>query len=462
MTHTFAKEILRAYDIRGTYGENITEKDATLLGLKFATYLKGEGKKTVCLVRDGRIHSLSLFNHLKQSLLSNGINVIDLGLGPSPLMYFALHVLDADAGIVVTASHNPPSDNGFKIALKERPFFGQDLQSLSTLEEKAHEGVPGVSTAKDLSEEYVQRLTKNLHFSDNLKIVWDPGNGATGNILKKLLLKLPGQHIVIHEEIDGTFPSRPSDPTSSKNLKTLSQTLLENKASLGIAFDGDGDRIGVIDNNGQYISGDLLLFVLAKDMLQRHPHATILTDVKSSLALYEEIEKLGGNIIMTQTGHSFIKAKMKETNALLAGEMSGHVFFADDYYGYDDALYAALRVLSLLNGSKQIISDFTKEFPRYSYEEKKLFCSDETKFLIIDELKKILDKNDIKYNDLDGVRYQDNQGWWLIRASNTQPYLIICYESKDAKMMSFYLSQLHDFLAQTIINKDNLKELINP
>jgi phosphomannomutase len=334
-SHSFNPSILREYDIRGEVGKTLFEADALALGRKFGLKLRHAGKKTVCVGRDGRLTSPVLAAALIEGLLEVGIDVTDLGIGPTPMTYYGLKVLGVDAAIMVTGSHNPAPDNGFKMALQHRPFFGKDIQEVASIDETKIAGEQrGILCAKDLQEAYVQRLLQDYESLDTnqprpLKIIWDVGNGATGNVLKSLIKGIQADHLLLNETIDGSFPAHHPDPTVPENLTQLIEAVTQNGADVGIAFDGDGDRIGVVDNRGRILWGDLLLLLLARDVVKNNPGATIIADVKSSQALFDEVSALGGNILMARTGHSLIKTKIAETGALLAGEMSGHIFFAD-------------------------------------------------------------------------------------------------------------------------------------
>jgi phosphomannomutase len=435
-SYNFSDEILRAYDIRGTIGKNLTNKDAYFIGKSFARAIEKRGlKKKIAIAYDGRISSPELNEALISGLMQSGAEIIHLGLLPTPALYFATFKLNCDAGIMITGSHNPPNQNGFKIMLGRISFFADDIRELAMI---ASTGDfikdSGVSTYRkvDIKPDYIQVLLENAlkQISGELKIAWDPGNGASGEVVKLLSEKIPGEHILINEEIDGNFPAHHPDPTVPDNLKQLIQVVKSEKCDLGIAFDGDGDRIGAVDNEGRIIPGDQLLLLMASDLLKRQPGAKIIADVKTGDSIFNSISKLGGNPIMWKTGHSFIKDKMKKESALLGGEMSGHMFFAEDYYGFDDAIFAACKLINILASQKATLNRIIRNFPKnFSTPEIRIEVPEENKFRIIDNLKKLLTSRNITFNDLDGIRVTTENGWWLIRASNTQNILVVRVES---------------------------------
>ena len=453
MTYTFNSAILREYDIRGTYNETLTEQDAYFIGLKFALWLKNAQEKShslsVAVGRDGRLSSPDLCNQLVKGLREGGVDVTDVGIGPTPLVYYSLNHLKTDASIMVTGSHNPPQDNGFKFALQQRPFFGADIQHMAALSEEK-EPVKGNYTQVTTTQNYINRLLRDYtppSCAKKLRIAWDAGNGATGEILEKLVEGIDAHHFLLNTKIDGLFPAHHPDPTDPKNLQQLIQTVKTESCDLGIAFDGDGDRIGVVDSLGRPLMGDQLLTILALDLLLENPSATIITDVKAGQALYDEVSRVGGNLIMWKTGHSLIKKHMVEVKALLAGEMSGHIFYADKYYGYDDGLYAAIRLLNILQKSPYSLSEHLDKLPFYhSTPELSFHCFDEVKFKVVEKLKENLTAKNISFNERDGVRIQHEDGWWLVRASNTQAKLVgRCEANSPEKLlelqneMNFYL-----------------------
>jgi phosphomannomutase len=449
MSHQFHSSIIRAYDIRGIYNQTIFDKDAFFVGKSFAAFLQKNNKTKITVASDGRASSPILKSELIKGLVESGLEVIDIGVGPTPMLYFSVYNLNCDAGIMVTGSHNPKDHNGFKMMLKERPFFGDDIINLAkiALDGSFVEG-KGVLSSEDISLDYVNRLLRDCVIAESdsglldevdqfkpkkkLKIVWDAGNGSAGEIMTNLTKRISSEHILLFADIDGTFPNHHPDPTVASNLKDLIRNVIDNNCDIGIAFDGDGDRIGVVDNEGEIIWGDQLMVFYARNILSKKPGATVIADVKASNVLFDEITKAGGKALMWKTGHSFIKDKMKETNALLAGEMSGHIFFADEYYGFDDALYAAIRIINILSESNLSLSDLRKSLPQaYSTPEIRVLCEDERKFLVVEELKNNLTKAQIEFDDVDGVRVSSSRGWWLIRPSNTQPVLVARAEANS-------------------------------
>lgn len=431
--HQFSPHILREYDIRGTINHNLGAKDALEIGRRFGTWVRQQGQHLICLGRDGRLSSPEMHQHLTQGLIEAGITILDIGVGPTPMLYFATQTLPAFAGIMITGSHNPKDDNGFKITLKDGPFFGDSIRSLANQPFHRAE-IAGEIEHIDVRDSYIARLLQDYNPAKKLlKLAWDPGNGAAGEIIEFLTQHLEGEHIIINRTIDGNFPNHHPDPSVDKNLMQLRQVIVEHNCDAGIAFDGDADRLGVLDHKGRAFMGDQLLIIFADDILKNQPGAKIIGDVKTSQAFYEMIPALGGQALMCRTGHSFVKIMAKKENAPLAGEVSGHLFFADRYYGYDDALYGAIRFINILQNSEQSCAEIYDGLPKYhSTSELRIDCPDEIKFQIIDEMKKDFQRQNINFSDIDGLRYSDDNGWWLIRASNTQPALVGRCESKTA------------------------------
>jgi len=449
MNHKFHPSILRAYDIRGVYNQTLFDNDAYFVGKCFATVLKRIGKNKMAVACDGRMSSPILKERLIQGLNESGISVIDVGLGPTPMLYFSVYELDLDAGIMVTGSHNPKDHNGFKMMIKGQNFHGENILELAKiLENRDFISGDGLLSYFDIKEKYVERLVADCAISqspsellnelDNpilskkLKIAWDCGNGSAGEIATMLTKRICAEHIMLFNDIDGNFPNHHPDPTEAKNLQDLIAVVKQQKCDFGIAFDGDGDRIGVVDNEGEIIWGDQLLIFYARDILQKNRGATIIADVKASATLFNEITRANGVAVMWKTGHSLIKAKMKELKASLAGEMSGHIFFADNYYGFDDALYASIRLINILARSSQNLANMRSSLPKsYATPEIRIETSEEQKFKIVDNLKKSLLQNNEKFIDIDGIRAFNDKGWWLIRASNTQSVLVARCEANS-------------------------------
>src|ERR1700676_3354442 len=362
--HRFDPTILREYDIRGTVGTTLFEADARALGRAFASRLVEAGGSRATVGRDGRLSSPAFEQALVQGLAESGIDVVRIGLGPTPMLYYAAYTLAVDGGVMVTGSHNPPDYNGFKLVLQKRSFYGAEIQRLGDIAAtgKFRTGSGKVTTVQ-LLDEYVPRIAADYDGKRPLTVVWDAGNGATGEALVRLTQTLPGRHILLNEVIDGRFPAHHPDPTEAKNLAQLQAAVARHRADLGIAFDGDGDRIGVVDAQGRILWGDQLMTVLAADVIRAKPGATIIADVKASQVLFDEIARLGATPLMWRTGHSIIKSKMAEIGAPLAGEMSGHIFYADRYYGYDDALYAAVRLLAILSRGPETLASLRDRLP---------------------------------------------------------------------------------------------------
>jgi phosphomannomutase len=432
--HRFDPTILREYDIRGTVDSTLFVADALALGRAFAVCIAEVGGKRAAVGRDGRLHSPALEQALVQGLTESGIDVMRIGLGPTPMLYYAASTQGVDAGIMVTGSHNPPDQNGFKLVLQKRSFFGADIQKIGDIAAKGafRSGSGKVSTV-ELLNEYVARLVKDYDGTRPLTVVWDAGNGATGQALVRLTRKLPGKHILLNEAIDGRFPSHHPDPTEAKNLVQIQSAVKDNHADLGIAFDGDGDRIGVVDAQGRILWGDQLMTVLAADVIREKPGATIIADVKASQVLFDEIARVGGTPLMWRTGHSIIKTKMAEIGAPLAGEMSGHIFYADRYYGYDDALYAGVRLIGILGRSSTSLAEMRDRLPQVvNTPELRFPCEESRKFAVVTEVRDRLKKSGAEMTDIDGVRVKTADGWWLLRASNTQAVLVARAEARDA------------------------------
>ncbi len=433
MTHLFHPSILREYDIRGIVGETLSTADAEAIGRAFGGLVIGQGGKLVCVGYDGRLSSPELEGSLVAGLLSTGLTVHRVGRGPTPMLYYATHVMQADGGIMVTGSHNPPDHNGFKMVLHGKPFFAEQIQELGRLAARGagagRSGGGAVDTP--VMDDYVRRLAADYHGRRPLTVVWDAGNGATGEVMSRLADVLPGTHLLLNAEIDGTFPAHHPDPTEPENLVQLIDAVVQHRADLGIAFDGDGDRIGVVDPKGRVLWGDQMMMLLAEEVLAAQPGAMVLADVKASQALFDHIAALGGRPVMCRTGHSLIKTRMAETGAPLAGEMSGHLFFADRYYGFDDALYAAVRFISLVaNWPDTDLAERYDRLPRlHNTPELRIPCADDRKFAVVAEVKTRLAAAGAEVCAVDGVRVGTADGWWLLRASNTQAVLVARCES---------------------------------
>lgn len=432
--HIFHPSVLREYDIRGIVGQTLFEQDAEYLGRGFGSFIKRQGGSCVAVARDGRLSSPLFTKALIRGIISTGLSVKDIGVGPTPMLYYAVFELDTDGGIMVTGSHNPPDYNGFKMMAGKKPCYGQAIQDLGAITERGDfETGTGFSERVDIFDRYIDRLAKDFTGKAH-KIAWDPANGSAGDAISALVKKLPGEHIVINAEIDGTFPNHHADPTVEKNLEQLKDIVKREKCDLGIGFDGDGDRIGAVDAKGRVVWGDQLLAIMAAEVLADQPGATIIADVKASDSFYEKIAQMGGNPVMWKTGHSLIKAKMAEMKAPLAGEMSGHIFYKHKFYGHDDALYAALRLINSMDMQGKSLAELKDELPvMMNTPELRFDCPDNRKFAIIDKVELNLKKSGADMITVDGVRVKTNDGWWLLRASNTQAVLVARCESRTLK-----------------------------
>lgn len=438
MSHKFHPTIIREYDIRGVVGRTLFIDDAEALGRVFGTMVVRAGGKKIMLGYDGRTHSPDMEQALIKGLVSTGLEVVRIGLGPTPMLYFSVHHADACAGIMVTGSHNPPDQNGFKMLISKKlktggPVYGDAIRKLADMA-AANDVVTGAGVVQtmDVREAYAARLLQDFKHGRPLNVVWDCGNGAAGEIVKLLVAKLPGKHTLLFPEIDGRFPNHHPDPTEPENLRDLQKAVSEQKADLGIAFDGDADRIGAIDCLGRVVAGDQLLAIYAMEVLKSRPGAAIIADVKASQALFDKVAACGGTPIMWKTGHSLVKAKMTETKSPLAGEMSGHIFFADTYYGYDDAIYAAVRLLSIVGAEGVSLDKLRDGLPQTVCTPELRFPVDEArKFAVVEEVRNRLSAAGAKVSDIDGVRVTTPDGWWLLRASNTQAVLVARAESSS-------------------------------
>ena len=431
--HKFDPTVLREYDIRGIVGRTIHPADARAIGRTFGTLVKRKGGKRVALGYDGRLSSPELAAACQEGLTAAGVDVINIGVAATPMLYFAVYHVDADGGIQITGSHNPPDYNGFKMMMGKKSFFGEDIQKLGAMAAKADwENGQGKAESRNILADYAARLLRDVKPGKKLKVAWDTGNGAVGVSIRAIVDKLPGEHIVLNERVDGTFPAHHPDPTVPANLEQLMDVVKQRGCDLGIAFDGDGDRIGAIDGKGRILWGDQLLVLWSRDVLRSRPGATIIADVKASQVLFDEIARAGGKPMMFKTGHSLIKSKLAEIGAPLAGEMSGHIFFADTFYGFDDALYCALRLLNIVANARESLAEMRDGLPQpVNTPELRFDCPDERKFAVVEEVKGRLLKAGAKLSDIDGVRVSTQDGWWLLRASNTQPVLVARCEAAD-------------------------------
>ena len=434
--HDFHPSVLREYDIRGIVDETLFSADAEAIGRAFGTIVRRSGGgRRVAVGRDGRLSSPELQGALMEGLRRAGCEALDIGLGPTPMLYFAVHHLGTHGGIQVTGSHNPPSHNGFKMMLGTASFFGADIKKLGAMA-AAGDLDTGDGSIEDIDifDAYIARLAQDYRGTRALKVAWDAGNGSGGPAMRALSQKLPGEHTLLFDEVDGRFPNHHPDPTIAANLQDLIRVVREQGCEIGIALDGDADRIGVVDGQGRIVWGDQLLQILASDILQKAPGATIIADVKASQTLFDEITRMGGKPLMWKTGHSLIKSKMVEVAAPLSGEMSGHIFYKDGFYGHDDALYVAVRLLDILARGERTLADYRDAMPDVlNTPEVRFACPEERKFAVVSEVKANLEKEGADVDDVDGVRVRTDDGWWLLRASNTQAALITRAEATSAE-----------------------------
>lgn len=443
MGSKFNPAIFREYDIRGIAGKDLTSEFAETLGLAYAKYVSGKkpvkgDRLNVSVGWDCRLTSDSYSTALVKGLRAGGLNVVRLGVCPTPLTYFSVHHLELDGGIMITGSHNPADYNGFKICVGKETIHGHQIQELRAIIDKGGLGGAALGEVRDyqIIPAYQEHLKKIARPLKRKKIVLDAGNGTAGSVAPKLFEALGADVIPLYCELDGRFPNHHPDPTVPENLKDLIARVLSEKADFGVAFDGDSDRIGLVDEKGRILYGDEIMVLLSRDVLKDRPGATIISEVKSSNRLYNDVAKKGGKPIMWKTGHSLIKSKMKETGAALAGEMSGHIFFADRYFGYDDAIYAALRVFEIASYTPGPVSSLTSDLPpSYSTPEIRIDCEESLKFRLVEETKNTLRAGSGKINDIDGVRVDYGDGWGLVRASNTQPVLVLRFEAPSQKRL---------------------------
>ena len=459
MQYQFNPTVLREYDIRGIIGETLGAEDARAIGRGFGTLLRDAGGKTVAVGYDGRVSSPMLEHALIEGITASGCDVVRIGLSATPMLYYAEASNEqVDGGIQITGSHNPPNYNGFKMVFRGRPFFGTDIQKLGKLAaDGAFATGAGEVTSRDVLGEYVERLLEGLAGIEpgkleGLRVGWDAGNGSAGPALEALAARLPGEHHLLFTEVDGHFPNHHPDPTVEANLADLRALVAAKNLDFGVAFDGDGDRIGAIDGEGRIIWGDQLLMIYAEDVLKTRKGATVIADVKASRALFDRVSELGGIPLMWKTGHSLIKSKMKETAAPLAGEMSGHVFFADDYYGFDDALYAGIRLIAASARLGRSVTELRGAMaPMLNTPEMRFQVDESRKFAAMEEISGRLSANPgpevESVNTTDGVRVNTADGWWLLRASNTQDVLVARAESESEDGLARLLAQIDAQLA---------------
>jgi phosphomannomutase len=453
VTHKFHPTSLREYDIRGLVGDTLTSEDAYAIGRSFGTIIARAGGSKAAVGFDGRTSSPGFAAETVRGLNDAGIEAMCIGLGPTPMLYFSVYELACDGGIMITGSHNPPAYNGFKMMLKDRHFYGADIRALGEMS-AAGDWQSGNAGSQDIDimNRYVDRLLQNFDGPEGrtkaFTIAWDCGNGVAGPVVEKLVKRLPGTHHLLFTEVDGNFPNHHPDPTDEKNLVDLKRVVAEKHCDFGVAFDGDADRLGAVDSLGRVVWGDQLLGILAEPVLKDLPGATIIADVKASQALYDRIAELGGKPLMWKTGHSLIKAKMKEVDSPLAGEMSGHIFFKHQWYGFDDGIYAAVRLIravSQLGGSLTALKDAMPAM--VNTPELRFQSSEDRKFQVVDEVLARLKAAGATVNETDGARVTTPDGWWLLRASNTQDVLVARVEARDEAALARLQADLDAALA---------------
>lgn len=461
LNHRFDSSILREYDIRGIFGKTLFEEDAYALGRAFGSVIGNTG--AIAVGRDGRISSPVLETALVEGLADAGVNVIRIGLGPTPMLYFAeASIPKVNGGIQVTGSHNPADHNGFKLVLAGAPFFGADIIRIGSI--LATGGCPradirGRIENRNILPTYVSRLLEGLAGCDRcsldrLRIGWDAGNGAAGPALERLLSQLPGEHHLLFSEVDGRFPNHHPDPTIDANLADLRELVVAKNLDFGLAFDGDADRIGVVDSLGRVLDADRLLLIFARDLLLRHPGTSVIADVKASRTVFDGVRAMGGRVEMAPAGHSHIKARMKRTGALLGGETSGHFFFADDWFGFDDGLYAAIRIIAAAARVGSSITALHDATPALISTPELRFPADEAhKFAVVEDVVRRLTEAGVQVELIDGARVDTPDGWWLLRASNTQAALTARAESDTPEGLLRLLAQIDDQLAASGLSR---------
>ena len=441
--------IFREYDIRGVAETELLSADIIQLGRALGTLLQRKSGKSINLGRDCRLSSNRLHDALLEGLMASGCDVTDIGVVPTPLLYFSAVHLKADGAVMITGSHNPAEFNGFKTVCGPAALHGETIQDVRRLiEARDFESGHGHVQSLDVIPSYIDEVARQFDLARRIKVVLDAGNGTAGPVVHQLMKRLNVDVTEMFFEMDGRFPNHHPDPTVPANLNQLAAMVKEKKADMGIAFDGDSDRIGAVDENGQVIYGDMLLLICGREILTRKPGATFIGEVKCSQVLYDELKRLGGNPIMYKTGHSLIKAKMKQEHAELAGEMSGHMFFADRYFGYDDAIYAACRLIEIVSRSGKPLSAQLAGLPKMiSTPEIRVDCPDEIKFQVVERVAERLRKTR-KTIDVDGVRVVFPDGWGLVRASNTQPVLVMRFEASSQEALDRYRSEMEAVLEE--------------
>jgi phosphomannomutase/phosphoglucomutase len=429
-------QIYREYDIRGVVDKDLTPEVVRRLGQGFGTYMASRGHLKLAVGRDGRLSSEDFKEALTEGLISTGCDIVDIGLCPTPVYYFSIFHLNREGGMMVTGSHNPPEFNGFKVSVGKSTIFGEEIQKLGQLIDRGKFITgKGKFSEKEILRPYQDYIKKDIKLERKMRIVIDAGNGTAGVVAGPLLRDLGCEVEELYCEIDGHFPNHFPDPTIPKNLEDLIDRVKKLRADVGIGYDGDADRIGVVDDHGNIIWGDQLMILFSREILNEKKGATFIAEVKCSQNLFNDVEKHGGKVLMWKTGHSLIKEKMKEEKAVLGGEMSGHIFFADRYFGYDDAIYASCRLIELLSKTDKKLSRLLDDVPKTQITpEIRVDCPDEIKFKVVERVKEEL-KKDHPIIDVDGVRARFEDGWGLVRASNTQPVLVLRFEAPTEKRL---------------------------
>jgi len=443
--------VFRQYDIRGHAERDFDDDFVRDLGLSLGTFFSKRGLWRVAVGRDCRLSSPRLHRALTAGLVETGMHVVDIGIGPTPLLYFAVHQLDLEGGVQITGSHNPPDENGFKMMVGKASLYGDDITELRTaMESRSFRLTPGGSVENvDPTPAYVKKAAADIVLGRrNIRFAVDAGNGAGGPLALETMGALGLDPVALLCDMDGTFPVHHADPTDPETLELLRERVLEDGLELGFAYDGDADRVGVIDARGEVIWGDKLMIILSRALLEKHPGATIIGEVKCSQTMYDDIEAHGGRGVLWKTGHSLIKTKMKEEHALLAGEMSGHIFFADRYYGFDDAIYATLRILEIVSQSDVPLHEMLSDVPvTFATPEIRVDCDDALKF---DLVQRVVEHYRPTHEliDIDGARIQFDGGWALVRASNTQPVLVLRFEAESEQRLESIRAQVESVLGR--------------
>ena len=441
-------KVFREYDIRGIAGSEITDSDVFILGRAFGTYMAGQGKRRVVLGRDCRLTSDRYRDLLVEGMLQSGMDVVDIGVCPTPVLYFAIRHLDREGGMMITASHNPPEYNGFKVCNGFDTIAGAEIQKLGHIVQSGDfTSAEGRIDHFDILTPYLDFVAGNIRLEGSLRVGVDAGNGTGGPVATAILKRLGCEIYPIYCDMDGTFPNHEPDPTIMENLEDLRNLILKERLDVGVAYDGDSDRLGVVDHRGEVVFGDKLMVIFAREILSRRPGSVFISEVKCSKTLYDDIEKRGGHAVMWKTGHSLIKAKMKEVDAQLAGEMSGHIFFKDRYFGFDDAIYASCRLLEVLTRTGKRIPELLDGIPAtHTTPEIRIECPDEIKFEVVDRAKREFKEKNLEVIDTDGARITFPDGWGLVRASNTQPVLVLRFEAESLDR----LGEIRDLIESTI------------